>query len=326
MSGPPGSQVVKTCGVYESVQDANNVAKFLLTKFYTGAIDPGFLERWSDPEYGEITYDEAQCLTMNGFPEEAKRHLLRRPIRQLPVPQSANQAPPQPSAAPATTLAQPPAQNHTEQPASINPTPGVPSNTANANKRTIDQVTDPTEVPPAKRPTTTPSSEAPTFKKITIYELITNTTVETGRNCYNEPEENVESESIYFLQKANAIRALHNCVKHGEAYWEDDSDSENGEPDENERLSGYGVRYDKDGLPSHEGEPDMDGEIVDRTVKKKEVEVLFRKRGNKEFKAEVVEKLAVEDWDGTKPQYEFLLGTSAIEVVGGSVECPVVID
>jgi hypothetical protein len=73
-----------------------------------------------------------------------------------------------------------------------------------------------------------------------------------------------------------------------------------------------------------------DGEIVERKIKKKEVEVVFRNRGEKERKVEVVEKLNVMDWDGTKAMYDFVFAPKKFQLENdrtsmGSVGCPVVI-
>lgn len=66
-----------------------------------------------------------------------------------------------------------------------------------------------------------------------------------------------------------------------------------------------------------------DYERVFMQVKVRPYEVLFRGNGNRGDLTEVVTTLAVEDWDGTKVEFQALLGPGDAK---GSLESPVVID
>lgn len=65
-----GTEMVDTCGVFESVDDANDEAKSLLAEQYDGLVEAGFIERWTDDDNNTISYDYAGCLKMFDYPEE----------------------------------------------------------------------------------------------------------------------------------------------------------------------------------------------------------------------------------------------------------------
>ncbi|RPA87632.1 hypothetical protein BJ508DRAFT_410391 [Ascobolus immersus RN42] len=76
-----GTEMVDTCGVFETAEDANEEAKSLLSEQYDGHLDAGFIERWTDDDSNTITYDDAGCLRMFDYPEEVCTKGLLSPFK-----------------------------------------------------------------------------------------------------------------------------------------------------------------------------------------------------------------------------------------------------